>query len=271
VCEFVASLEKFYRMSAQSFPDTKFDIPGDLPGTSSFHLFRRVRVAHADRLSSISQGLAALSASDLSGLNAWFNNMRHHLETELQSLASPVASALEALTGSLGGYDRFFRQLQQFLPVPQQAGRAVRALDEQLGRIWKSYADFHQFWLEYCAAKEPIFAMVHAAADRSNAQIGRILGAVAALDGGAVGDLRATFNLDEPQQDQPESPEEEDTDEAPFHVVLSQSVSIGDVILKINTQFVVTDAAGDRWKVTDKMGRVWIIPQICLAADPTAK
>jgi hypothetical protein len=168
--------------------------------------------------------------------------MRRHLKTELRSL---------------GGYDHFFRQLQQFLPVPQQVGRAVLALDEQLERIWGSYAAFHQRWLEYCAAKEPIFAMVHAVADRSNAQVRRILGAVVALDGGAVGDLRATFDLDRPQQDPPDSPEEEDTDEAPFHVGLSQPVSIGDVTLKINTQFVVIDAAGDRWKVRDKMDRVW--------------
>jgi hypothetical protein len=271
VCDFVASLERFYRNSAQAFPDAKSDISADLPATSSFQVFRRIRWAHAERLLSISQRLAALSASDLAPLKASFNAMRRHLKTELRAVAAPVLSVLEALSASHGGYDRLFRQLQQFLAVPQQAGKAVRSLDERLGRIWASYAAFDVRWIEYCTEKEPVFTMVHASADRSNAQIARIIDAVAAIDGGPVGDLRTAFDFEEPEQDTQDRWEEEDAEDSPFRVVLSQSVSIGDATLKINTQFVVLEADGDRWKVRDRMDRVWIIPQICLAADVTAK
>jgi hypothetical protein len=198
-------------------------------------------------------------------LKASFNSMRRHLKTQLKALGAAITSALEGLSASLGGYDRSFRQLQQFLPVPQQAGKAVRSLDERLGRIWASYAAFDQRWIEYCTAKDPVFTMARTTADRSNAQIARIIDAVAAIDAGPVGDLRAAFDFDEPQQDTQDGGEEEDAEDAPFHVVLAQSVCIGEATLKINTQFVLLQATGDRWKVRDPMNRVWIIPQICLA------
>ena len=126
--------------------------------------------------------------------------MWHHLKTQLKALAAAMTSALEGLSAPVGGYDRLFRQLQQFSPSGSRRD-AIRSLDEGLGRIWASYTAFDQRWIEYCTAKDPVFTMARTTADRSNAQIARIIDAVAAIDAGPVGDLRAAFDFDEPQQD----------------------------------------------------------------------
>jgi hypothetical protein len=269
VCDYLVALERAYRTCSQSLAEPKGDIFEDLPSTSAFVAFRQFRLDHCARLGAIAQQLNQVNTTDFSPVNTSFQAIHQRLKTELKTLSSLIQAPLDILAASIAGYDKFFRQLQQFLVNPQQAGKAVRSLDEKLGRIWSNYAAYHNRWIEYCTAREPVFAMIEAAVDRTNAQIRQHLQAASAIDGDVVGDVTLP---PEPEKAADDSPEEQDVGPGErFPVVLAQPLVVAGVQLKVNTQMVVVDSAGDRWKVRDQVGRVWTIPQMFLSADMTAK
>jgi hypothetical protein len=190
VCDYLVALERSYRTSSQSLTDMRREIFEDLPLTSPFVAFRQLRLDHCARLAAIAQRFNQMNTTDFAQVSTSFQAIHQRLKTELKTLSSMIQSPLDILAASIAGYDKFFRQLQQFLVNPQQAGKAVRSIDEKLGRIWSNYAAYHGRWIEYCTAREPVFTMIDAAVDRINTQIRRHLAAASAADGDVVGDVK---------------------------------------------------------------------------------
>jgi hypothetical protein len=279
--EVVAALERFYRSSAQSFINTRDStavIPADLPLTTGFKTFRQTRLNFSDRWLEVATRISAMLNSEFRRLNSNFEATSKQLKTDLKNVQSILQSPLDNLVTSIAGYQKYFKQLQQFYMNPAQAGKAVKSLDEKLSRVNNSYLIFHQKFVDYCAARDPVFTQIDMVVRTTNSTLMDLLGILSEVDSIVVGDLadppeRRFSAAQDEATDLPNDqwPEEEEEIETPFQVKLSQPLNVAGVLMPVNNPFLVVDSSGMLWKLKDKTGRPWSIPQIYLTPDGKVK
>jgi hypothetical protein len=278
--DLVIALERFYRASAQGFisSDSKSPIAEDLPLTSAFSSFRQVRLRLSDRFLDIATRISKMLNSEFYRLRSDFDAAAKQLKTELSRLQSMIQTPLENMTASIAGYDKYFKQLQQCYLNPVQAVKAINALDEKLGRVHSSYLVFHRRFVDYCAAREPLFAEIEAIVKRENETLTDLLKILSSVDGIVVGDLEDTMSEgfsgvaeDEKEKELDIWTDEEEEGECVFQVKLVQNLNVNGVDLPVNSPFTVLDSRGDVWELRDRTGEEWFIPQMYLAPGAKSK
>jgi hypothetical protein len=278
VIDLVVALERLYRHSAQTFAtaaESKTPIPPDLPHTSGFVDFRRVRLKQTDRFLEIAARIAALLNGDFAQLKSTFQTSCTQLENELKNLHALVQAPLDGLSASIAGYDKYFKQLVQGHNKPDQALKAIRSLDEKLARVHNNHLTFHRQFVEYCARREGVFFLIETLVKETNARISDLLGIVSEIDGIVLGDLK-DLATESPEETKSEVswPEEEEFTEAqpPFMVQLAQPLNISGSILPVNAQMAVLQSRGRIWTVKDMQRNcTWSIPQDYLVTEEKSK
>jgi hypothetical protein len=276
----VSALEHSYRTHALAFmnaADAKTPIQSDLPQTDGFRAFQDVRLKFSDRLLDVATRISALLNTGFHHEKSKFETASNQLTTELKNLQSGLQSPLDTLFTSIAGYDKYFKQLQQCYSAtahPSKATKAVQSLDEKLARVRNTYSIFHRKFVDYCAAREPLFTQIETVVATANVKLADLLGIVSQVDAIVLGDLaeapekRISLVEEEPSAlPSDQLPEEEDEPETPFQVKLSQPLNVDSVLLPINYPFAVVDSTGKMWQLRDKAGKVWIIPQIYLVPE----
>jgi post-segregation antitoxin (ccd killing protein) len=250
----------------------KSQFPKDLPATSGVRLFLNIRLKQAERFLEIAQQISAIQTTELLELNTSFSGTRKRLKVDLKNLEQMLRPPLDSLHSSISGYDKYFKQLQLQLVNPQQARRAVDSLDEKLGRVQNYYAEFHRKFVEYCAAREPIFQHIESAVNAVNASLEEAILKVARIDGVVVASLGETAlepEAPKPARDLWDEEEEANEPKPPFYVRLTQTVTAGALSLTREDRLVLIEAVGNKWKVQDATGKIWTVPQTSL--NPEAK
>jgi hypothetical protein len=235
------------------------------------HQFIGLRAAEAQKFLSIAQEIAAIQTGVLADLRSGFTMRRKQLKTDLRTLESLLRPPLDALHSSISGYDRYFKQLQKELVNPQQARRAVEALDEKLGRVQNYYAEFHRTFVEYCTAREVTFAQIESAVKILNGALSDAIQKVGLIDGAVVAVTTEPIPIEEgPPPDLGDDGDEVEEPTGPFYVKLRNEVTAdaGAVSLKRDDRCLVVEAIGNKWKVQDSTKRIWTIPQQYLVPDP---
>jgi hypothetical protein len=270
----VGALERFYRTSAQSFlnnSDIKARVPPDLPQTGDYQQFLLARQRMCQRYVEMAAKLKTVQDQEFTQLTKFYDDSRKQFKIDLKNLEAMLKPSLEALYQSMSGYDKYFKQLQSqsVMKEAAQARKAVNSLDEKLGRVQNYYAEFHRKFVEYCAARQPIFNKVEFTVLSVNDNINALLMNVGAIEGIPRTEPGQGLTASDSREDLRDLwDEEEDAKEpAPFALRTLHALKIGDSTIQRDEKVTLLEYRGDIWKVRDANGKTWCIPQIYLGPD----